>query len=60
MKRQEIGNPFEFVAVAGQRARQLLGGCTPRIDQPGKLVKIAQEEVAQGVIQKVDETQDAR
>ena len=57
MKRTDIGNAFEFVTVAGQRARQLLNGCTPRIeDDSAKIVKIAQKEVARGVVQKLAET----
>jgi DNA-directed RNA polymerase omega subunit len=46
-------NKFEFVVVAGARARQLLRGCTPRT-APGtdKLVKIAQKEVREGKVTK--------
>jgi DNA-directed RNA polymerase subunit K/omega len=29
-EKTEIRNPFEFVTMAGARARQLLRGCTPR------------------------------
>lgn len=49
-------NKFEFVTVAGARARQLLAGCTPRIESTEKMVKIAQREVREGVVQKVELT----
>jgi DNA-directed RNA polymerase omega subunit len=53
-ERKEIGNKFEFVIVAGARARQLMAGCTPRT--PGgtdKPVKLAQKEVREGKIAKI-------
>jgi DNA-directed RNA polymerase subunit K/omega len=46
------GNKFEFVIVAGARARQLLRGCTPRTDGPGKPVHVAQREVREGKVRK--------
>jgi DNA-directed RNA polymerase subunit K/omega len=46
-------NAFEFVIVAGERAKQLMKGCTPRTSGHDKLVKIAQKEVREGKIQKV-------
>ena len=49
-------NKFEFVTVAGARARQLLAGCTPKIESTEKVIKIAQREVREGVVQKVDVT----
>ena len=61
MKRNEMSNAFEFVAVAGQRARQLLNGCVPRVDgDPAKLVKVAQKEVARGLIRKLEESPTPR
>ena len=51
--RPEIPNKFEFVIVAGARARQLLAGCTPRIEGTDKLVKLAQKEVREGKVQKL-------
>jgi DNA-directed RNA polymerase omega subunit len=40
---------FEFVAVASARAKQLLAGCTPRVDDEGiKPARIAQREVEAG------------
>ncbi len=48
-------NAFEFVIVAGARAKQLLRGCTPRTATTGtdKLIKIAQREVREGKIEKI-------
>jgi DNA-directed RNA polymerase subunit K/omega len=47
-------NAFEFVVVAGARARQLLRGCTPRTAGSEKLVRLAQQEVREGKVEKVD------
>ena len=49
-------NAFEFVTLAGARARQLLNGCTPKVEtkESEKLVKIAQKEVTTGAVQKVE------
>jgi DNA-directed RNA polymerase omega subunit len=48
-------NAFEFVILAGARAKQLLRGCTPRTHTTGtdKLVKVAQREVREGKVEKV-------
>jgi DNA-directed RNA polymerase omega subunit len=48
-------NAFEFVIVAGARAKQLLRGCTPRttVTHADKLVKVAQREVREGKVEKV-------
>ncbi len=48
-------NAFEFVVVAGERAKQLLRGCTPRTATAStdKLVKIAQREVREGKVERV-------
>ena len=48
-------NAFEFVVVAGARAKQLLRGCSPRTATNGtdKVVKIAQREVREGTVEKV-------
>jgi DNA-directed RNA polymerase subunit K/omega len=48
-------NAFEFVVVAGARAKQLLRGCTPRTTGTGKLVRIAQQEVKEGKVRKIEE-----
>ena len=47
------GNKFEFVIVAGARARQLLRGCTPRIAGSDKPVRLAQREVKEGKVEKI-------
>jgi DNA-directed RNA polymerase subunit K/omega len=48
-------NAFEFVIVAGARAKQLLRGCTPKTSSAAtdKLIKVAQREVREGKIAKV-------
>jgi DNA-directed RNA polymerase omega subunit len=49
-------NAFEFVILAGARAKQLLRGCTPRTATAvtDKLIKIAQREVREGKVRKVE------
>lgn len=51
--RQEDAGKFEFVTIAGARARQLLQGCTPKTSGSDKVVKIAQKEVKEGKVEKV-------
>ena len=55
--RAETGNAFEFVTVAGARARQLLRGCTPRTEGSNKPARLAQKEVSEGKVQKVEKSQ---
>ena len=58
MRRQEIGNAFEFVVVASQRAKQLMRGCTPRVEiteSTPKPARIAQREVLEGQVKKLEE-----
>ena len=43
-------NAFEFVTIASARARQLLKGCTPKVDGSPKLARRALQEVAQGLV----------
>jgi DNA-directed RNA polymerase omega subunit len=52
---RESGNKFEFVIVAGARARQLLRGSTPRTEGSDKPVRLAQREVKEGKVEKVRE-----
>ena len=49
-------NAFEFVVVAGARAKQLLRGCSPRTvtSASDKLIKIAQREVREGKVEKIE------
>jgi DNA-directed RNA polymerase subunit K/omega len=51
--RTEVPNAFEFVVLAGARARQLLRGCTPRTSGTEKLVRLAQKEVKEGKVEKL-------
>ena len=43
-------NAFEYVTVASARARQLLRGCTPKVEGSPKLARRALQEVAQGKV----------
>lgn len=53
--RTDVPNAFEFVTVAGARARQLLRGCTPRTTTVAseKPARIAQREVKDGKVEKL-------
>jgi len=54
MEKPPNENRFEFVVLAGQRARQLLAGSIPR--EPGdKKITIAQKEILTGKVEKVEE-----
>jgi DNA-directed RNA polymerase subunit K/omega len=55
-------NSFEFVTVAAHRARQLLEGCTPKVDGSPKLARRALQEVSSGAVarREVDPAVDAR
>jgi DNA-directed RNA polymerase subunit K/omega len=52
-ERNETPGRFEFVVVAGARAHQLLQGCTPRSSGSEKLVKLAQKEVKEAKVEKI-------
>jgi DNA-directed RNA polymerase subunit omega len=53
MTTQKIpGSRFEFVAVASARARQLLKGCTPRVEASNKPARVALREVEAGAVSK--------
>lgn len=47
-------NSFEFVTIASARARQLLQGCVPKVDGSPKLARRALQEVAGGVVRRVE------
>ena len=51
--RPSTSNKFEFVVIAGARAKQLLKGCTPRTTGPDKVIKLALKEVREGKVEKV-------
>ena len=38
-----MSNKFEFVVVAGARAKQLLRGCVPKVEASGKPARLAHE-----------------
>ena len=52
MERAPKDNRFEFVVLAGQRARQLLRGAVPR-ESGDKKITIAQREVLRRKVEKV-------
>ena len=54
MERAPKENRFEFVIIAGQRARQLLKGAAPR-EQGEKKITIAQREVLRRKVEKVED-----
>jgi DNA-directed RNA polymerase omega subunit len=57
VNKSEVKNPFELVVVAGARARQLLRGCTPKTEGSNKPAKLAQKEIREGKIQKVEKSE---
>lgn len=50
----EVSNAFEFVVLASLRVRQLVNGCTPRVEGEGKKTVIAQREVLAGMVPKLE------
>jgi DNA-directed RNA polymerase subunit K/omega len=52
MERTPKENRFEFVVIAGQRARQLLAGSIPR-ESGAKKVTIAQREVLRRKVERI-------
>ena len=57
MERTPKENKFEFVVLAGQRARQLLAGAVPR-ETGEKKITIAQREVLRRKVVKLDDGSD--
>ena len=53
--RNHAPNKFEFVIVAGARARQLLQGSTPKTTGADKPIKLAQKEVREGKVEKISD-----
>jgi DNA-directed RNA polymerase subunit K/omega len=53
----EIKNKFELVVLAGERARQLLKGCTPRTQGSEKTARLATLEVKEGHVRKVEKSE---
>jgi DNA-directed RNA polymerase omega subunit len=58
MERAPKDNRFEFVVMAGQRARQLLRGAIPR-ETGEKKITIAQREVLRHKVEKLVEDEQA-
>jgi DNA-directed RNA polymerase subunit K/omega len=55
VRRTEVRNAFEFVTVASARARQLLNGCTPKVENPPhKKARVAMKEVKIGAVRRED------
>jgi DNA-directed RNA polymerase subunit K/omega len=46
---------FEFVTIASARARQLLEGCVPKVEGSPKPARRALQEVAAGLIARVED-----
>jgi DNA-directed RNA polymerase omega subunit len=47
-------NKFEYVVVAGARAKQLLKGCTPKVEPQHKPARTAMKEVKQRKVEKIN------
>ena len=53
--RSKLSNSFEFVVMAGARARQLLAGSTPRVEVGDhKKTTVAQQEVMTKTVEKME------
>ena len=49
-------NKFEFVTIAGARAKQLEAGCTPKVEKSsGKMARVAMKEVREKKIERIPE-----
>ena len=46
-------NKFEFVILAGARARQLQAGCTPKVEGSAKQARLAMQEIREKKIERV-------
>jgi len=52
--RSKLANSFEFVVTAGARARQLLAGSVPRVEEgTSKKTTVAQREVITKAVEKI-------
>lgn len=51
-------NRFEFVTVASARAKQLLNGCTPKVEGSAKPARRALQEVTAGAVKAVEDVQE--
>jgi DNA-directed RNA polymerase subunit K/omega len=48
-------NKFEFVTIAGARAKQLEAGCTPKVDGSAKIARLAMKEVREKLVERIPE-----
>ena len=56
---ENIESKYEFVTLAAQRAEQLQMGAVPRVEvRSNKVTVVAQEEVASGVVTRLDPDQE--
>ena len=53
-------NKFEFVTIAGARARQLEAGCTPKVEGSPKKARLAMKEVREKRIERVADVKAER
>ncbi len=54
--RSKLSNRFQFVVVAGARARQLMKGAVARVPGEGvKPIDVAQREVLEGLVSPIEE-----
>jgi DNA-directed RNA polymerase subunit K/omega len=51
-------NKFEFVVVAGERAKQLQRGCTPKVEGSEKTARLAKKEVRLKKIEKLQPAEE--
>lgn len=51
---EQNGSRFEFVTVASARAKQLLSGCTPRVEGSAKPARRALQEVSAGAVKAIE------
>jgi DNA-directed RNA polymerase subunit K/omega len=52
-------NKFEYVVLSGERAKQLLKGCTPKVDAQHKPARTAMKEVKLRKIERVPNVEPA-
>ena len=45
---------FEYVTIAAARAKQLLDGCTPKVEGSAKPGRRAMQEVTAGAVRRVE------
>ena len=60
VEKSAVTNKFEFVTLAGARARQLLRGCTPRTEGSVKPARLAALEIKQGHVRREQAHEDER